>query len=182
MRSGSEVYDLQQDKDVRQLKFYFRSSGDRRVLKIIGYSFLGQMMGKDLYNLGFGDIDRKNNCIIDHLATGNGDVYKVLNTVLSTIPLFFENFRDAILMVKGSDGSPAFSEWCRLTCRKHCEQHCRNANRRIKIYRGYVNKYFKELCVEYQFLGEYRDRHQQVVQEAYQPHRDYEAVFLFKKA
>jgi hypothetical protein len=78
--------------------------------------------------------------IVDNLNTNNGDAYKVFKTVLTTIPLFFENYGSGILMVQGSDGRPEFIETCRLTCKKKCTDECKNYNRRINIYRGYADK------------------------------------------
>jgi hypothetical protein len=77
---------------------------------------------------------------MDDIHTNNGDVFKVFNTVLITIPMFFENFNNAILMVQGSDGRPAFIENCQSTCRKQYVDACKNFNRRINIYRHYVDR------------------------------------------
>ncbi len=67
-------------------------------------------MSKRIFNLGFGDYDINEDKIDDSANTGNGDVYKVLNTVLTTIPKFFDTFHDAMLMVQGSDSKTEFTE------------------------------------------------------------------------
>ncbi len=181
IQHNKDVYDLQQFNDGNRLVFFFISYGEQYTSMIISYEFVDTMMGRVLYNLGFGIFDAVNNCIVDQVTTDNGDVYKVFNTVLSTIPLFFDRFMDCILMVKGSDGIAGFADRCKLTCRKRCEQYCRNFNRRIKIYCGYLNKNFKELVVEYQFFGEFRDQYGRLILEEYQPYKEYETVFVLRK-
>jgi hypothetical protein len=85
--------------------FFFISKGEKDIIKAIQFSFVQELNGRKIYNLGFGDYDLENDKIIDDINTNNGDAYKVLNTALSTIPIFFENFGSEILMVQGSDGS-----------------------------------------------------------------------------
>jgi hypothetical protein len=128
MNKSQSVYEIEEQKSERDIKFFFVSKGREDVIKAIQYSFVQELYGKDVYNLGFGDYDLEADTIIDNANTNNGDVYKVFNTVLSTIPIFFVNRKDDILMVLGSDGRPQFIENCRLTCTKKCDSECRNFN------------------------------------------------------
>ncbi len=105
------------------------SKGEQDVVKAIQYSFVQKIIGKNVFNLGFGDYDIERDLILDNVNTNNGDTYKVFNTVLSTIPTFFEKFNLDIIMVQGSDGRPEFIEQCKLGCLKKCILECKNYNK-----------------------------------------------------
>jgi hypothetical protein len=181
MTKMGNAYELETDKSADGLKFFFISKGELDVIKVIQFSFVQQLNGKNVYNLGFGDYDLENDTIVDNVNTNNGDAYKVFNTVLSTIPVFFENYGDGILMVQGSDGRPEFVESCKLACKKKCADECRNYNRRINVYRGYIDKNYEILIVDYQFLGAILDKEQQIILGPYERHKKYDSVFLLKK-
>ena len=175
------VYEFKEDKSVNGLKFFFISKGKQDIIKVIHFSFVQELNGQNVYNLGFGDYDVENDTIMDDTNTNNGDVYKVFNTVLSTIPVFFEDFGNGILMVQGSDGRPEFIEHCKSVCKKTCIDECKNLNRRINIYRGYVDKHFNKLSIDYQFLGGVNEGEQQTILVPYERYKKYDAVFLCRK-
>ncbi len=181
MSNVESVYELEADKSGNGLKFFFISKGEQDIIKAIQFSFVQELNGRNIYNLGFGDYDLENDIIVDDINTNNGDAYKVFNTVLTTIPIFFENFGDEILMVQGSDGRPAFAEKCKLECKKKCVDECKNYNRRINIYRGYVDKNYNDLSADYQFLGGIKNEEQQTILETYERCKKYDSVFLFRK-
>lgn len=181
MSKIESVYDLEEDKSENGIQFFFISKGEKDIIKAIQFSFVQELNGRKIYNLGFGDYDLENDKIIDDIDTNNGDAYKVLNTVLSTIPIFFENFGSEILMVQGSDGRPEFVEHCKLNCKKKCGYECKNYNRRINIYRNYVDKNFDDLSVDYQFLGGLKNEDHLIILESYIRYKEYESVFLFRK-
>ncbi|MBW0176883.1 hypothetical protein [Sediminibacterium sp.] len=181
MNNFENIYELKEDKSATGLKFFFISKGERDIIKAVQFSFIQELNGRNIYNLGFGDYDLENDTITDDINTNNGDAYKVLNTVLSTIPIFFENFSNDILLVQGSDGRPAFAENCRLVCKKNCIDECKNYNRRINIYRGYVDKNYEELIADYQFLGGSINEEQQIILQPYERYKKYDSVFLFRK-
>lgn len=181
MSTIENVYELEEDKSANGLKFFFISKGDQDVIKAIQFSYVQELNGQNIYNLGFGDYDLENDKIIDDTNTNNGDAYKVFNTVLSTIPIFFEHFDDEILMVQGSDGRPEFVENCKLICKKQCVDECRNYNRRINIYRSYIDKNCEQLYADYQFLGGLKDEEQHTILESYERYKKYDSVFLFRK-
>ncbi|HFA51619.1 MAG TPA: hypothetical protein ENJ95_21610 [Bacteroidetes bacterium] len=83
-----------------ELVFSFVSEGPRgRIRKIVRFD----LIGPGLYNLGFGD-QLENSLDFDDFAnTNNGDMKKVLATVISTIFLFFEKYPNQALYVEGSD-------------------------------------------------------------------------------
>ena len=105
------------------------------------------------FNLAFGDYDLETDTLDDDATSENGDVFKVFDTVLNTIPSFFEMFPNEIIMISGSDSKPEFIEKCRKDCKKSCKEECKNAGRRIGVYRGYVNKNFDVLSTDFVFYG-----------------------------
>lgn len=181
MSTFENTYELKEDKSGNDLKFFFISKGKLDIIKVIQFSLVQEWNGKNIYNLGFGDYDLENDEIIDNVNTNNGDTYKVFSTVLGTIPIFFKNHRNDILMVQGSDGRPEFVEDCKLNCKKNCANECKNHNRRINIYRSYVNKYYEELSSDYQFLGGLINEKNQTILELYERYKNYDSVFLFNK-
>ncbi len=181
MNGVENIYQLEENISSNGMNFFFISKGKTDIVKIVQYLFVEDLNGTKVYNPGFGDYDLEEDIILDDINTNNGDVYKVFNTVLSTIPVFFKNYEHALLMVSGSDGRPDFVESCNITCSKKCMSDCKNFNRRINIYRAYVNKNIEVLALEYQFLGGIKKQDQQMVIERYDPGKKYDSVLLFKK-
>ena len=181
MKGVENVYQLEENVSSNGMNFFFISKGKADIVKIVQYLYVQDLNGTKVYNLGFGDYDLEKDIILDDINTNNGDVYKVFNTVLSTIPVFFKNYKHALLMVRGSDGRPAFVESCKITCSKNCVNDCKNFNRRISIYGAYINKNIEILEFEYQFLGGIKKQVQQMVIERYEPGKKYDSVLLFKK-
>lgn len=180
MTNSKDAYALMQHKTAHELTFLFISKGYKSIIKAVEYSFVKQLNGKHIYNLAFGDYHIDEDNIIDDVSSNNGDVYKVFNTVLKTIPIFFRHHPSAILMVQGSDGQPGFSEKCKITCIKKCTATCRNHNRRINVYRSYISRNFVELSIAYQFFGEYM--HKGFAQiEAYECGQSYNVLYVCKK-
>ena len=181
MSNVENIYDLEEVKEAQNLKFIFISSGTQDVVKAIQYSYLlqlnnlnlQQLNGKDVYNL-------ENDTLIDTVNTNNGDVYKVFNTVLSTVPNFFENYTNSILIVQGSDSTEEFIHLCKQTCKKGCGEKCKKSNRRINIYKNFVNKNYEQLKIDYQFVGGIKDANNQIVLEEYIKYKDYDSVLLLK--
>jgi hypothetical protein len=86
-----------------------------------------------------------------------------------------------MLMVEGSDSRPDFVEHCKLTCLKNCSDECKNFNRRINVYRNYVNKNYSELIKLYSFYGGYTDKGNNANIEPYESGKEYSLVFLLKR-
>jgi hypothetical protein len=83
---------------------------EKRVFKMIEYSYAFDHQERKVYNLAFGDYSFKTGSFSDHPVTNNGDSYQVYHTVLITIPHFFRAFEDAMLMVRGSDSTAKIPE------------------------------------------------------------------------
>jgi hypothetical protein len=159
--------------------YLFESNGEKEIIKLIEYAPVKRFEGRTVYNLGFGDLDEASGTILDGVNSNNGDVYTVFNTVLSTVPLFFADFPNAVIMVGGSDGHEDFKTECLPTCRKRCTNHCKNFQRRTRTYRNFVDKYFDELCKDYIFFGRIRADGNVVVQ--YSRGNEYDEILVYKK-
>lgn len=131
------------------LRIYFPSYGIHKAVKVVEFTSVGRYKDTEVFNLGFGDYDGKNDIVNDRIISNNGDSRKVLNTVLSTIPVFFKHHEDKMLMVRGSDSRPSFKDECNRTCSKKCGEKCRKFNQRIRIYRNYIDLNFLQLNNEY---------------------------------
>ena len=91
------AYPVQQ---IEPLVFTFISRGKKgSINKIILY----ELLQADIFNLCFGDLDSKTLEIDDSVNSDNGDIVKVMATVLQTIPLFFQKYPDGKIYFEGSD-------------------------------------------------------------------------------
>lgn len=162
------------------IKYFFISKGKTDIVKAVHYMYLNDMHDRRVYNLGFGDYQIEEDNIDDKVNTANGDVYKVLNTVLYTIPIFFEKFPKSVVMVQGSDSSHDFYDNCKPTCKKKCTDTCRNQHRRINTYSSFVSKNYDELIKDYEFFGGIKTT-KGVVIEDFAREKKYNAVLVIKK-
>jgi hypothetical protein len=173
------IYDTEQIEGEIKIQYLFASVGKKTIIKAIEYSPITTMGARTIYNLGFGDYDEANSTIIDDINSNNGDIYVVFNTVLSTVPVFFETNPDAVILVSGSDSHENFINDCLPDCKKKCIDKCKNHQRRIKTYRYYVDKNFDELCIDFIFFGRNKTKENTFVQ--YIPKQDYDDILVYKK-
>ncbi|UUC44625.1 DUF6934 family protein [Flavobacterium cerinum] len=176
--NGLSVYGIQQTAGEIKVQYLFESVGKSTIIKAIEYTPVASMGNKIVYNFGFGDYDGTLDRIIDDVNSNNGDIYRVFNTVLSSVPLFFEANKEAVLIVSGSDSHDEFIIRCLPTCKKKCNAHCKNYQRRIKTYRYYIDKNFEELSMDYIFFG-YESKRDEFVR--YLPNNHYESILVYKK-
>jgi len=163
-------------------RYYFISEGERHIVKAVEYKYIGMKKDRLAYNLGFGTYNLEDDELDDHDISDNGDHYKVLNTVLSTIPHFLNNYPGAMVMVEGSDSSISYPEICRPNCKKKCiPPTCKNAHRRINIYKKYINKNFDQLSQEYTFWGTEKGNEHQAFMEKYKVINNHSSVLFIKK-
>lgn len=178
----ADRYDLTAIKpSVTSLKFFFVSRGKSNIAKVVEYSFCQTFHGKNVYNLGFGDYDPHEETFHDESLSNNGDTYRVFHTVLHTVPLFFQEYPDAVLIIQGSDSRAAFLERCLQTCIKDCSKGCKKFNRRIGIYCRFVDKHFGNLSDDYFFYGGKRKPDGKILVEKYRQGVSYDAVMLERK-
>jgi len=172
-RYETELTVIENDK----LQFQFESAGKTSIVKVIEYSFVVSVGNRHVYNLGFGDY--RDGTLIDDVNSNNGDVFDVFYTVLLTVPIFFEKRPDNVIIVSGSDSRTEFMEACRERCRKKCNGgKCKNENRRIRIYRWFIDKNFETLSKDYVFFGR-MEAGEPFVQ--YVPKNLYRDVLIYKK-
>ncbi|MEB2777436.1 hypothetical protein SYJ56_19130 [Algoriphagus sp. D3-2-R+10] len=147
--------------------------------KIVEHSFIETRGNRKVYNLGFGDFNVETGQVIDDEVFNMGDGRIVLNTVLSTIPLFFDKNPDDAMIVQGSDSRDDFPDKCRMTCNKSCNGNCKKKHQRIRIYCNFLDKNFKELVKEYIFFGLSESKGLDF--EQYIPGNSYKSVLIYKK-
>ncbi len=160
------------------IQYFFETRGKRKILKAVQYSKMKIKNNETFYNLGFGDYNLENKSISDKENSNNGDVRIVFNTVLSTIPKFFQDNPDFPIYFQGSDSKASFEKECRNTCSKNCTQICKNKNRRIRIYTYFLDKNFKHFLKDYVFYG-FDDELKIFVE--YVPKNNYTAILIYKK-
>ncbi|GAA3940625.1 hypothetical protein GO495_09730 [Chitinophaga oryziterrae] len=176
-----EHYNVTPEVKKKRINFYFESVGKDNFTKAIKYALLSlKLEGRFVYNLGFGDYDDEKETLSDTVINNNGDVYKVFNTVLTTVPLFFEKNPDAILWVEGSDNDPAYLNACKLSCKKKCTDKCRNEGRRIALYCRFVDRNYSTLSKEYIFEGGF-EYEGEILIEAYEIGKAYSMILVYKR-
>ncbi|MEP6676561.1 MAG: hypothetical protein ABJA78_15475 [Ferruginibacter sp.] len=79
-------------------RYHFISIGKRPIEKIVEFTRLQQ---KNLYNLSFGDLESDDN-INDNIKSNNGDIIKVLSTVIHIVKDFTAAIPTAKIAFKGS--------------------------------------------------------------------------------
>ena len=182
--NDNKSYKTKKISDDEEIKYVFYSTGKRTISKLVAYTVLGGLNHRTVYNLGFGDYDSVTNTIVDDTISDNGDMMTVFNTVLHTIPVFFDNHPHDVITVQGSDSDDddhMFEQKCRTGCKKKCTETCKNLNRRISIYKWFVRRHFDELIKEYLIFGSYKENKTNFTQ--YNPTEDeeYVAIMVYKK-
>jgi len=160
------------------IRYTFESTGKSKLIKAVEYSRLKTKSGDTIYNLGFGDYNSEDKTISDKENSNNGDMRKVFNTVLSTVPEFFKVFPYFPIFIQGSDSHALFEQECRNSCLKKCQKICKNKNRRIRTYGHFLNKNFKEFSKNYIFFG-FNEEEKKFV--SYEVKNKYSAILIYKK-
>ncbi|MBU0766104.1 MAG: hypothetical protein KJ607_14875 [Bacteroidetes bacterium] len=111
--------------------FEFISEGPRgKIHKIIQYT---ETNLKDVYNLAFGDKDRKTGKIDDMIISNNSDSEKVLATVIASVYAFTDKYPDSYIYATGSTTA------------------------RTRLYRMGISKYLDEVRQDFEIYGEIND-------------------------
>src|SRR5579872_614159 len=87
-------------KQIHPRRFVFYSLGKRRIEKIVEFAPLAV---PNFVNLGFGDL-RPDGTIDDKANSNNGDIIKVLSTVIEILKHFTSQFPDSVIQFRGSTG------------------------------------------------------------------------------
>ena len=89
------------EADSKCMLFEFESNGSNGIIKkVIQYA---PMESKGIYNLGFGDLDISTGEINDSVVSNNGDTYKILATVASTVLIFLDKRPKSSIYIIGSN-------------------------------------------------------------------------------
>jgi hypothetical protein len=111
--------------------FEFVSTGPKgRINKIVQYTPTNY---KDLYNLGFGDMNSETGELDDKVISNNGDSEKVLATVVATLYAFYDKHPNAMVYATGSTKS------------------------RTRLYRMGITKYLDDIQQDFEIYGELKD-------------------------
>ncbi len=168
---------------------FFRSTNgetENEVIKVIEYEKYDGLTfnKKNVYNLGFGDYDIDKDDFIDTTLTGNDDQYLVFNTVLNTVPKFFETNQDDVIFIMGSDSSDEFAQECIKNCpkKRKCKEHCKKQNQRIRTYCGFITRHYENLIKDYDFSGGYIDEKGNITEvKTFEKREVYECIFVIKR-
>lgn len=158
--------------------YLFESVGNKTIIKAVQFAPFETLNGTIIYNFGFGDFDLNTNNVIDHNNSNNGDMRMVFNTVLSTIPDFFQEKPYVPIYIQGSDYSEEFELFCRKNCSKNCIEFCKNKNRRMKSYIYFINKNLERINQQYLIFGMNED---EIEFHKYVPENKYIALLIYKK-
>jgi hypothetical protein len=137
-----------QTQSVDENIYTFASIGKKGIiLKVVIFSKIRD----NVYNLGFGDYNFKNDSIDDKVKSKNGDMEKILATVISLMSDFFSKNPDCTIYLKGSN------------------------QLRTRLYQLAILKYYEEFSVFYEILGTLEE-----ITEPFQKNKNYES-FLVRK-
>lgn len=130
--------------------FEFLSEGKKgQIQKVIQFE---PMNLENLYNLAFGDKNLETGSIDDKVISDNGDIEKVLATVVAAVYAFADKYPDVWVYATGSTAS------------------------RTRLYRMGINKYFNIVSEDFDIMGEYQNEW-----EWYQFGRNYQAFAVRRK-
>lgn len=175
---SSKPYDLIEASSAGSLKFFFVSHGKEVIAKVVEYSLYQTFRGKDVYNLGFGDYNALTDSFEDDSLSNNGDTYQVFNTGLHSVPLFFEQYPQTLLMVQGSDSQAVFLEYCIKNCFKNCLTGCKKFNQRIHIYTNYLKNITTHFVKSTYFMEVYEPAKEKFYWREFKRNKKYDAVMF----
>jgi hypothetical protein len=145
-----ERYELEKSSD--GLAYEFNSNGPKgRIRKAIWFQRVPEL-GRNVYNLAFGDYDPITDRIDDKVVSNNGDREVVLHTVADAVVVFLERMPLAIVQIKGSSIS------------------------RIRLYQIGIAFFWHEIKDRYEVLGKNNELWQQFKRGI-----NYEEFVVFKK-
>ena len=143
-----ERYQLKTSKNI--LVFEFLSEGSKgKIDKIIQFS---ETNLKGFYNLAFGDKNIETGELDNLAVSNNGDMEKVLATVVAAVLAFTERMPEAYIYATG------------------------NTSARTRIYRMGIMKYYNEIVESFDFFGETEND-----LETFVKNKDYNGFVVIRK-
>lgn len=122
-----EMYQLNKEND---FAYNFYSEGPKgKIQKVIRFRHLNDL-GKNVFNLAFGDFDEANDKIDDRIISNNGDQLKIMHSVAEAIIDFLRSWPQAIVLIKGSTSS------------------------RTRLYQMRIAGFWTEISQQFEILGE----------------------------
>ena len=124
-----EIYKLEKE----DLVYRFCSDGPRgKIAKVIRFQEF-RSLGRNVFNLAFGDLDEVTNKMDDAAISNNGDQLKILHTVAQAIIDFFRSRPNAFILIKGSSSS------------------------RTRLYQMKIAGFWAEVNEQFEILGEFEN-------------------------
>lgn len=125
-----EMYELNRKSS---FVYIFYSEGPKgRIPKVIRFQRLDDL-GRNTFNLAFGDLDEVHDKFDDKTVSNNGDLQKILHTVAKVVIDFLDSRPDAIILIKGSTDS------------------------RTRLYQMRIAGFLTHVIQQFEILGEVKD-------------------------
>lgn len=107
-------------------RYVFESIGSQGIItKVVMFS----KMGDNFYNFGFGDYDPRTEAIDDTVISDNGDIVKILATVISIAVKFLSENLMSYIYIEG------------------------NSSVRTQLYQRIISRYYNILVPTYELYG-----------------------------
>ncbi|HEY4286167.1 MAG TPA: hypothetical protein VGN00_03620 [Puia sp.] len=119
--------------DKEGLVYKFCSEGHRgKIAKVIRFQEFSDL-GRNAFNLAFGDLDEARDKIDDKVISNNGDQLKIIHTVAQAIIDFFSSRPRAFVLIWGSSHS------------------------RTRLYQMRIARFWAEVSKQFEILGEFEN-------------------------
>jgi hypothetical protein len=146
----SESYELKRSED--HLQYKFNSEGPKgRIVKAVRFQHRPEL-GREVYNLAFGDYDEHTDRLDDRIVSDNGDRERILYTIAKAAIDFFKERPFGIIMIIGTTKS------------------------RVRLYQIKISIFWAEIKTHYEVLGKYQGRW-----APFEKGINYEEFVVFKK-
>ena len=145
-----ESYEMRKKKD--GLEYVFYSEGPKgRIAKAVRFQHRPEL-GREVYNLAFGDYDEHTDRLDDKIVSDNGDRERILYTIANAAIDFFKKRPLGIIMVRGTTKS------------------------RVRLYQIKIAFFWTEIRAHYEVLGKYQGKW-----TPFEKGVNYEEFVVFKK-
>jgi hypothetical protein len=145
-----ESYELKRTKD--SLQYKFDSEGPKgRITKAVRFQHIPEL-GREVYNLAFGDYDEATDRIDDKIVSHNGDRERILYTIADAVIDFFKQRPLGIILIRGT------------------------SKPRVRLYQIKIANFWTEIKTHYDVLGNYQGRW-----VPFEKGVNYEEFVVFKK-
>ena len=127
-----ESYELKRSKDGLQYKF--ASEGPKgRIVKAVRFQHRPEL-GREVYNLAFGDYDEYTDLLDDKIVSDNGDRERILYAIANAVIDFFKLRPLGFIMIMGTTKS------------------------RVRLYQIKIALFWTEIRAHYEVLGKYQGK------------------------